>query len=142
MIRREFLARGAKLAVAAALPQFPALAADASQVHPELAGWNPSEFHAARRYVDLNVGKIAYVERGRGPAVLFLHGYPLNGFQWRAPMAKLADLRRCIAIDMMGLGYTDVLAETDLSPVAQAQMILTGWTRALDELEKILPSSR
>jgi hypothetical protein len=98
MIRREFLARGAKLAVAAALPPLPAFAAGPSEVRPEPAGWSPSEFHAARRFVDLNAGKIAYVERGRGPAALFLHGYPLNGFQWRAPMAKtalpIADLLR------------------------------------------------
>ena len=31
-------------------------------------------------------GDIAYVERGRGEAALFLHGFPLNGFQWRGAL--------------------------------------------------------
>jgi haloalkane dehalogenase len=67
------------------------------------AEWTPAQFHAARRFVELPVGRIAYVERGAGPAAIFLHGYPLNGFQWRGPMARLSDLRRCIALDLMGL---------------------------------------
>jgi len=40
-------------------------------------------FHASRRFANLSVSRVAYVERGRGPAALFVHGYPLNGFQWR-----------------------------------------------------------
>ena len=89
-----------------------------------VAGWTPAEFNAARQFVDLDMGRIAYVERGAGPAALFLHGFPLNGFQWRAPMAGLAGFRRCIAPDMMGLGYSDVAADADLSPTAQATMVL------------------
>ncbi len=85
--------------------------------------WTPEQFHAARRFVDLDAGRIAYVERGRGPAAIFLHGYPLNGFQWRGAMARLADHRRCIAVDLMGLGYSDVADGADLSPTAQAAMV-------------------
>jgi hypothetical protein len=48
MMRREFLARAAKLAVAAALPPLPAFAAGPSEARPEPAGRSPSEFHAAR----------------------------------------------------------------------------------------------
>src|SRR5512147_1492858 len=40
-------------------------------------------FRAARRYAPLPFGKIAYIDRGSGDAALFLHGAPLNSFQWR-----------------------------------------------------------
>ncbi len=63
-------------------------------------------FHAARRFADLPVSRVAYVERGHGPAALFIHGYPLNGFQWRGALQRLQVYRRCIAPDVMGMGYT------------------------------------
>jgi pimeloyl-ACP methyl ester carboxylesterase len=118
MLRREVLAAGASLVAVAAGP---ALAAPTE--------WTAGQFHAARRFVDLEVGKIAYAERGRGRAAIFLHGYPLNGFQWRGAMARLADHRRCIAIDLMGLGYSDVAEDADLSPPAQAAMVVAAMDR-------------
>jgi pimeloyl-ACP methyl ester carboxylesterase len=80
-------------------------------------------FHASRRFVATPFGRIAYVERGGGPAALFLHGFPLNGFQWRGALERLALHRRCLAPDFMGLGYTDATELQDLSPQAQADML-------------------
>jgi len=80
-------------------------------------------FHAARRFVTTSFGRIAYVERGAGPAALFLHGVPLNGFHWRHALERLSDVRRCIALDLMGLGWSDVSATQDLSFTAQARMV-------------------
>jgi pimeloyl-ACP methyl ester carboxylesterase len=112
MNRRELLIAGAALA----LP-FPAFGAAPVE-------WTPAQFHAARSFVTLPVGRIAYVERGSGPAAIFLHGYPLNGFQWRGQLARLADRRRCIGPDLMGLGYSEIPAGISLSPVAQSEMIV------------------
>jgi len=86
--------------------------------------WTPA-FHAARKFTETPFGRIAYVERGHGPAAFFLHGWPLNGFHWRGSMARLSDIRRCVAADFMGLGYTEVPADADLSPVNQCEMIVT-----------------
>jgi haloalkane dehalogenase len=83
-----------------------------------------TDFHAARRFVETPYGRIAYVERGEGPAALFLHGYPLNGFQWRGALTRLMDDRRCIAPDFMGLGYTETPADQSLAPQAQADMLV------------------
>lgn len=80
-------------------------------------------FHAARRFVTTSFGRIAYVERGTGPAALFLHGVPLNGFHWRHALDRLSDVRRCIAVDLMGLGWSDVSPTQDLSFTAQARMV-------------------
>lgn len=70
------------------------------------------------------MGRVAYVEQGEGPAIVFVHGVPLNGFHWRHVMAGLSDVRRCIAPDLMGLGYTEISAAQDVSFAAQAEMLL------------------
>ena len=83
----------------------------------------PSEFHSSRKYADTRFGRIAYVERGSGPVALFLHGLPLNGYEWRDVIAEVARERRCLAPDMMGLGYTEVAAGQGVSFPEQAKMI-------------------
>jgi pimeloyl-ACP methyl ester carboxylesterase len=84
----------------------------------------------SRRFVATPFGRIAYVERGSGPAALFLHGFPMNGFQWRGSLERLSPHRRCLAPDFMGLGYTEVSEQQDLSPQAQTDMLAAF----LDEL--------
>ena len=80
-------------------------------------------FHASRKFADLSVSRVAYVERGSGPAALFVHGYPLNGYQWRGALDRLQAHRRCIAPDVMGMGYTQTPAGTTISPETQADML-------------------
>jgi pimeloyl-ACP methyl ester carboxylesterase len=82
-----------------------------------------AEFHQARKFADTTFGRIAYVEKGSGPAALFIHGFPLNGFAWRDALEDLAPARRCIAPDLMGLGYTEIAADQDLGFDQQAAMI-------------------
>ena len=83
----------------------------------------PSDFHALRRFAETASGRIAYIEQGSGPAALFIHGVPLNGYHWRHVIAQLKGRRRCIALDLMGLGYTEIEAAQDVSFTAQARMI-------------------
>jgi haloalkane dehalogenase len=81
-------------------------------------------FAAARRFASTPFGRIAYVERGRGPAALFLHGFPLNGFQWRGALERLASQRRCIAPDFLALGHTEVAPGQSVAPDAQCAMLV------------------
>jgi haloalkane dehalogenase len=90
------------------------------------------EFHAIRKFAKLPMGRIAYIERGRGPAALFLHGMPLNGYQWRGALDRLSDHRRCLAPDFLGLGYTEAPEGTDQRPEAQVAM-LAAFLDALGE---------
>ena len=80
-------------------------------------------FHASRRFARTAFGRIAYVERGAGPAALFVHGLPLNGFQWRGALERLSPYRRCIAADSMGLGYSEIPDGQSVAPEAQAEML-------------------
>src|SRR6266850_1058947 len=80
-------------------------------------------YRRERRFAELPVGRVAYVERGRGQATLFVHGHPLNGFQWRGAIEQLHARRRCIAPDAMGMGFTQTPEGQMISPVAQATML-------------------
>ncbi len=93
----------------------------ATRVQPSLAA---GAFAAARRYAETRFGGIAYVERGVGRAALFLHGFPLNSFQWRGALATLARERRCIAPDFMALGHTEVASGRSVAPDAQRAMLV------------------
>ena len=82
-----------------------------------------TEFRSQRQYANTESGRVAYIEQGSGPVALFIHGVPLNGFHWRHVIAQLRDSRRCIALDLMGLGYTETGPAHDVSFTAQARMI-------------------
>jgi haloalkane dehalogenase len=119
MRRRDFVRTCATAAAATTLPGCGAVRG------PREAPMrlDASAFHATRRFVATPFGRIAWVERGGGPAALFLHGFPLNGFHWRGSLERLSGLRRCVAPDFMGLGYTEVTEQQDLSPQAQSDML-------------------
>src|SRR6185503_10707138 len=77
-----------------------------------------------RRFVATPFGDVACLERGGGPVALFLHGFPLNADQWRDSLAALAPYRRCLAPDFLGLGYSRVAADADVSPETQVRMLV------------------
>jgi pimeloyl-ACP methyl ester carboxylesterase len=80
-------------------------------------------FHATRRFVSVKAGRIAFYEKGQGRTALFVHGVPLNGYHWRHVIDRIQHRRRCIALDLMGLGYSEVAPSQDVSFTAQAHMI-------------------
>lgn len=120
MHRREFMSIAAGVLTGSVVRPH-ALAQSLAASEPPM---DATAFAAARRFVETPFGRIAYVERGRGRAALFLHGFPLNAFQWRGAIAGLSPIRRCIAPDFMGLGFTDVAKGQSLAPTEQAAMIV------------------
>src|SRR6516165_2638951 len=76
-------------------------------------------------------GRVSYVERGAGPVALFVHGVLLNGHLWRHQLAELSDVRRCIAVDLLAHGDTEIAPDQDVSVSANARMLL----QFLDALE-------
>jgi haloalkane dehalogenase len=124
MIRRQFLLGAAAavsgLSLEAGMSPARAMTADSSSA----SAMTLAEFTATRRSVDLSFGRIAYTDKGRGEAALFLHGFPLNGFQWRGVIERVASHRRCIAPDMLGLGYTEPARGQSVAPDAQVNMLI------------------
>ncbi len=84
----------------------------------------PQQVHDTRKMVDTPSGRIAFIERGNGPAALFIHGFPLNGYQWRHQLKALGGIRRCIAPDVLGLGHSEMSPGQDLGFEAQARMLI------------------
>lgn len=126
MKRRQFIRTVASLAsfgaISGALPGI-ARAAIGANAATKGATLDAAAFHGARKFVATSFGRIAMVERGSGDAALFLHGFPLNGFQWRGALERLSPHRRCIAPDFLGLGYTEVAEGQDVAPAAQVGML-------------------
>src|SRR5271154_3850297 len=48
-----------------------------------------------------------YLEAGKGPPVVLLHGFPETSFAWRFQIPELAKHYRVIAPDLRGYGETD-----------------------------------
>jgi pimeloyl-ACP methyl ester carboxylesterase len=92
---------------------------------------NTTQYAALRKSVTTTSGEIAYVEKGSGPVALFVHGVLLNGYLWRDSMEALSDVRRCIALDLLGHGATKTPPNADMSFPAQAAMI-ASFLDALD----------
>jgi haloalkane dehalogenase len=88
-------------------------------------------YDGERRFAETAFGRIAYIDRGKGPVALFLHGFPLSSFQWRGAIDRLSAHRRCLAPDSMGLGHTEVAPGQSVTPAAQADMLAAF----LDHLE-------
>lgn len=126
MLRREFIEMAAGALAAGALAGCASRVAGGGVTASAAVAREPMDgaaFHAARRFAETDFGKIAYVERGAGDAALFLHGFPLNGFQWRGALDRLSAHRRCVAPDFLGLGYTQVAEGRSVAPDAQAAML-------------------
>jgi len=75
------------------------------------------------RSVQTPSGRISYTEQGTGPVALFVHGVLLNGYLWRHQLADLSDMRRCIAVDLLAHGDTEIAAHQDVSVTANAKML-------------------
>lgn len=50
---------------------------------------------------------LAYEERGSGPALVFIHGFPLDRRMWIPQLSGLAKHRTCIAVDLRGHGLSE-----------------------------------
>ena len=82
-----------------------------------------NESSPTRRSVQTASGRISYQEQGSGPVALFVHGVLLNGHLWRYQLAHLSDIRRCIAVDLLAHGDTEIAPDQDVSVTANANML-------------------
>ena len=118
MNRRDLvkIGLGAAAVIRAASPAFATFDAE---------GYRMAEWGRNRQFAQTPFGQIAYNQCGVADvAAVFLHGFPLNGFQWRGALDQLDMFYRCIAPDFMGLGATVVGPAQDLSAPSQAAMIV------------------
>jgi pimeloyl-ACP methyl ester carboxylesterase len=78
---------------------------------------------STKKTIETPSGHISYVDSGSGPVALFVHGILMNSHLWRHQIAALSDIRRCIAIDILAHGDTEIKPEQDVSVTANAKML-------------------
>jgi haloalkane dehalogenase len=60
----------------------------------------------SRRRSKVLDSEISYIDVGNGDPVVFLHGNPTWSYQWRNIIPHLSDRRRCLAPDLIGMGWS------------------------------------
>jgi pimeloyl-ACP methyl ester carboxylesterase len=72
-----------------------------------------------KRFVNVLSRKIAYLERGEGHPIIFIHGNPTSSFLWRnvLPHVERSD-RRLIAPDLIGMGDSDKSRQARTRPLS------------------------
>lgn len=77
---------------------------------------------------------MAYVERGSGDAILFLHGNPTSSYLWRNIIPHLEVHGRCIAPDLIGMGRSEKLdgSGPDRYRFVEHRRYLDGFLEAMD----------
>ncbi|HEY2387336.1 MAG TPA: alpha/beta hydrolase [Candidatus Binatia bacterium] len=76
------------------------------------------------RVLDLPPGPLEYFERGRGPAIVFAHGWLANANLWRKVVTPLAGRYRCLTLDLpLGSHRVPVRADADLTPAGCGALI-------------------
>ena len=71
-----------------------------------MAGTKP---YGELQYREINGKRMAYVDEGRGDAIVFQHGNPTSSYLWRNIMPHLEGLGRLVACDLIGMGHSDKL---------------------------------
>jgi haloalkane dehalogenase len=98
---------------------------------------DPNE-RIAKRKVLLEGAQLAYVDRGQGPVVVFLHGNPSSSYLWRHLIAVLDERHRCLAPDLVGMGDSDKLPAGDLYDYATHQRFVDAWFDAVVPDEPVI----
>lgn len=88
------------------------------------------EWLASGRRIDVEGKRIFVYERGDGPAILLLHGFPTSCYDWRGVIDALAADYRCVALDFPGFGLSDKPVAYSYSLFQQADVV-AGVARAL-----------
>ncbi len=69
-------------------------------------------------------GKMHYVDEGKGPVLLFIHGTPTWSFLYRDFIKALSQDYRCIAVDHLGFGLSEKPEDFSGTPQAHTQNLV------------------
>ena len=93
----------------------------------------------SHRIVDAQGTRIHLVEQGRGPLVLFVHGFPESWYSWRHQIPAVAEAGfRAVAIDVRGYGRSSAPPEIDAYGMLAHVADNVGVVVALGETEAII----
>src|SRR5882724_4699297 len=67
---------------------------------------------AAKKFLEIEGRRMAYIDEGEGAAIVFAHGNPTSSYLWRNVMSACRGLGRLIACDMIGMGDSEKLPDS------------------------------
>lgn len=77
------------------------------------------------RFLETEIGaKVHYVDEGRGPVVLMLHGNPTWSFLYRKMIARMSTRFRCVALDFPGFGLSTAPEGYDFLPASHSEVLV------------------
>lgn len=77
----------------------------------------------------VGAASVYWRREGEGPALVFLHGFPLSGQTWDAVVHRLRVRFSCYAPDLIGLGESRSSAPEDYSSTGQARVLREALSR-------------
>lgn len=128
-MKRKLLIGGAT-AIAVLGAAWVGLAASAGMFIPHDSRWAvaPGEttkdgFSEQKKTIRLPSSHVAYIDVGRGPPLILLHGCPFSAYEWNEIIPELAKHYRVIAPDLIGLGDTPVRLDQDYRLPQDVKMV-------------------
>jgi pimeloyl-ACP methyl ester carboxylesterase len=82
-----------------------------------------NEYPFESKFFPVKGVKMHYVDVGRGPVILMVHGSPAWSFVYRKLIQGLSPHYRCIAPDLLGFGLSDKPKNFSYKPEAQADAL-------------------
>jgi pimeloyl-ACP methyl ester carboxylesterase len=82
---------------------------------------NREEYPFESRFYETSVGRMHYIDEGKGDPIVFLHGNPGFSFEYRKVIKELSKTNRCIAPDHIGFGLSDKPVDWDYLPMNHAK---------------------
>lgn len=87
----------------------------------DIAWIDRKEYPFKSNFLQLDMGKMHYVDEGNGEPVVMVHGNPTWSFLYRHLIKGLSRNYRCIAIDHIGFGLSDKPADWSYYPEDHAK---------------------
>ena len=66
-----------------------------------------------KKYIDVKGKKLAYIDQGKGDAIVFIHGNPASSYLWRNIAPNFIKSHRIIVPDLIGMGDSEKLEGVD-----------------------------
>lgn len=80
-------------------------------------------FPFTSRFADVDGHRVHYVDEGRGPTLLLLHGNPTWSFLYRDLIRSLRSDFRCVALDYPGFGLSQAASGYRFLPAEHARVV-------------------
>ncbi len=75
------------------------------------------------RFIEIDGNRVHFVDEGKGPVLLLLHGNPSWSFLYRHIIKGLSGKFRCVALDYPGFGLSKARQGYDFKPRSHSQIV-------------------